>query len=111
MLEHAFESWAVWKTRVPAAYRVFERDGWRCSVPGCSSCRNLHDHHIEFRSAGGSDDLANRTTLCAWHHLRGVHAGTVRCTGTAPGRLRFELGLRRGRAPLVAYVSGDRVAS
>jgi hypothetical protein len=111
MLEHAFESWAVWRTRVPAAYRVFERDGWRCSVPGCSSCRNLHDHHVEFRSAGGSDDLGNRTTLCAWHHLRGVHAGTVRCTGTAPGRLRFELGLRRGRAPLVAYVSGDRVAS
>jgi hypothetical protein len=25
MLEHAFESWAVWKTRVPGEYRVFER--------------------------------------------------------------------------------------
>ena len=73
--------------------------------------RAYDDHHVEFRSAGGSDDLGNRTTLCAWHHLRGVHAGTVRCTGTAPGRLRFELGLRRGRPPLAAYLSGDRIAS
>ena len=24
---------------------VFARDGWRCTVPACSSRRNLHDHH------------------------------------------------------------------
>jgi hypothetical protein len=111
MLEHAFEAWGLWNTRVRREHRVFDRDGWRCSVPGCSSSRNLQDHHIEFRSAGGSDELANRTTLCAWHHLRGVHAGTVRVAGTAPERLRFELGVRRGRSPLVTFVSGDRLAS
>ena len=77
-------------------HRVFARDRWRCTVPGCTSYRNLHDHHVVFRSAGGDDELANRTTLCAYHHLRGVHAGRVRVLGTAPDRLRFELGLRPG---------------
>jgi hypothetical protein len=99
---------AVWnQPRVPKDHAVFERDGWRCTVPGCSSYRNLHNHHIRFRSAGGSDDLSNRTTLCAWHHLRGVHAGIVRCTGTAPGELHFALGVRADRPPLLRYGPGE----
>jgi len=107
MIEHAFDAWGANDPRVPHEHRVFARDGWRCTVPGCSSFRNLQDHHVVFRSAGGSDDLANRTTLCAWHHQRGVHAGRVRCSGRAPDRLRFDLGLRAGRPPLVSYGSGD----
>jgi hypothetical protein len=106
MFEHAHASWSV---DVPREHRVFQRDGWRCTVPGCSSYRNLHDHHIVFRSAGGSDELANRTTLCAFHHLRGVHAGRVGCRGSAPGGLAFELGLRPGREPLLRYAPGERV--
>ena len=50
--------------------------------------QNLHDHHIRFRSGGGSNDPANRVTLCAFHHLRGVHADRVRCVGRAPDGLR-----------------------
>jgi hypothetical protein len=113
MLDHAL---AVWEAEDPhmrrtqRAHAVFARDGWRCTVPGCTSYRNLHDHHIRFRSAGGSNALRNRTTLCAHHHQRGVHAGVVRCTGRAPGRLRFELGLRAGRPPLAVYRSGDVVS-
>jgi hypothetical protein len=103
MFDHAFETWGANDPRVRREHRVFERDGWRCTVPGCSSYRNLHDHHVVFRSAGGSDDPANRTTLCAFHHLRGVHAGRVRCLGEAPAGLRFELGLRAGRLPLLRY--------
>jgi hypothetical protein len=109
MLTHAIETFESSGSPVPRAHRVFERDGWRCTAPGCSSYRNLHDHHVRFRSAGGSDDLRNRTTLCAWHHLRGVHAGLIRCGGTAPHGLRFELGLRAGRPPLAAYLSGDHL--
>ncbi|MDH3213787.1 MAG: HNH endonuclease [Myxococcales bacterium] len=89
---------------------MFERDGWRCTVPGCSSYRNLHDHHIIFRSAGGSNALTNRTTLCAAHHLRGVHAGVVRCRGEAPADLRFELGVRGDGPPLLRYEPGERIA-
>ena len=107
MFDHAFEAWGLKNRRVPREHRVFERDGWRCTAPGCSSYRNLHDHHIVFRAAGGSDDLGNRTTLCAWHHLRGVHAGRVRCRGTAPGGLVFELGLRPGREPLLRFGPGE----
>jgi hypothetical protein len=80
-------------------------------MPGCSSYRNLHDHHIVYRSKGGPDELWNRTTLCACHHQRGVHGGLVRCTGSAPEGLRFELGLRAGRPPLLRYTAGDRRVS
>ena len=93
-----------------AAHRVFARDGWRCPpAPGCSSFQNLHDHHIVFRSAGGSDEVTNRTTLCAWHHLRGAHAGLVRCAGSAPNALRFELGVRGALPPLLTFAPGERL--
>ena len=110
MLAHAI---AAWMALIPQDARwrrehaVFTRDGWRCTAPGCSSYRNLHDHHVVFRSRGGSDALSNRTTLCAAHHLRGVHAGVMRCTGSAPGELVFELGLRADAPPLAAFRSGD----
>ena len=95
--------------RAKREYAIFERDGWRCSVPGCTSRRNLQAHHIVFRSAGGRDESENLTTLCAFHHLRGVHAGAVRITGRAPRRLCFELGTREAGPPLVRYRSGDHL--
>jgi hypothetical protein len=107
MLDHALDAWSLADGPLRREHRVFERDGWRCAVPGCTSYRNLHDHHVEFRSAGGSDAESNRITLCAGHHLRGVHAGRVRIRGKAPGALRFELGLRPGAPPLEVYRSGD----
>jgi hypothetical protein len=113
MIDHALRAWGVddlWlRQRSQKKYRVFERDGWRCTVPGCSARRNLQAHHVVFRSAGGPDSLENQTTLCAFHHLRGVHAGTVRITGHAPDGLAYELGTRPDGPPLVRYRSGDRV--
>jgi len=103
-----------WTLRAPGAPRpdpVIERDGYRCVVPGCSSRRNLHDHHVVFRSAGGSDAAENRVTLCAFHHQRGVHAGQLTVRGRAPDALVFELGLRDSAPPLARFRSGDlRVA-
>lgn len=100
----------AWTLREPGARRpdpVIERDGYRCAVPGCTSRRNLHDHHVIFRSAGGSDDPGNRITLCAFHHQRCLHAGWLRVRGRAPDDLVFELGLRPGAQPLARYRSGD----
>jgi hypothetical protein len=111
MLDHALAAWGADDPLLEPEHRVFERDGWRCTMPGCSSYRNLHDHHIVYRSKGGPDELWNRTTLCACHHQRGVHGGLVRCTGSAPEGLRFELGLRAGRPPLLRYTAGDRRVS
>jgi hypothetical protein len=107
MLDHALSSWGALDTKVPARHRVFDRDGWRCAAPGCTSMQNLHDHHIRFRSAQGSDALENRVTLCAFHHLRGVHAARLGCVGRAPDGLTWQMGIRPGAAPLVAYRSGD----
>jgi hypothetical protein len=108
MLDHALASWEAQGGKVPARHRVLARDGWRCAVPGCSSLRNLHDHHIRFRSAGGSDAPENRVALCAFHHLRGVHSGLLRCIGRAPDGLTWQLGIRPGVTPLLVYRSGDR---
>ena len=87
---------------------VFARDGWRCTVPACSSRRNLHDHHIRFRSRGGDNRRNNRTTVCAAHHLHGLHAGTVRASGVAPHAIEWQLGVRPGAPPFLSYV-GDRL--
>ena len=107
MFEHFQEVWD--QTSVPRHHAVFARDGWRCTVPGCSSYRNLQDHHVVYRSRGGSDALANRTTLCAWHHLRGQHGGRIRVTGTAPDGLEFELGLRDGQPGVARYDARERL--
>ncbi len=79
---------------------MYERDGWRCTVPGCRSYRNLHAHHIQFRSRGGSDDAHNLTTVCAAHHERGVHTDQMRIRGKAPFDLYYEM-------PLGSWRSGD----
>ncbi len=100
----------AWTARAPGTRRpdpVIERDAYRCVVPGCTSRRNLHDHHIVFRSAGGSDEEWNRVTLCAFHHQRGVHRGELGVRGRAPDALVFELGLRAGQPPLARFTSGD----
>jgi len=102
----------AWTLRDPSARRpdaVIERDGYRCAVPGCTSRCSLHDHHVIFRSAGGSDAPDNRVTLCAFHHQRCLHAGRLGVKGRAPDALVFELGLRPGADPLVRYRSGDIV--
>jgi hypothetical protein len=100
MFDHCLDTWRC-PTR--SEHRVFARDGWRCTVPGCTSQRNLHAHHVLFRSAGGGDELDNLVTLCAAHHQRGVHAGMIRISGRAPDGLVFEL-------PLGRFRSGDRAA-
>ena len=107
MLDYVFECWGIGHGKVDPRHGIFERDGWLCTVPGCTSMQNLQDHHIIFRSAGGLDDEGNRTAVCAFHHLRGIHAKRIRCTGRAPGGLIWGIGIRPGKAPLATYRSGD----
>lgn len=107
MIDHAIVSWSRLDPDGPRPDPVIERDGYRCAVPGCSSRRNLHDHHIVFRSAGGSNAPDNRITLCAFHHHRCLHAGRLRVRGHAPDHLVFELGVLGGEGPLARYRSGD----
>jgi hypothetical protein len=90
---------------------VFERDGWRCAVPACRSRRNLHDHHVVFRSHGGDNARDNRVTVCAAHHLHALHRGRIRASGRAPHAIAWEMGVRFGagnpQEPMARLV-GDR---
>ncbi len=107
VLEHALATWTLRDPIRPRPDPVFERDGYRCAVPGCTSRMSLHDHHVVFRSRQGSNELANRLGICAFHHQRCLHAGRLRIRGLAPDRLLFELGVRPGQPPLARYRSGD----
>jgi hypothetical protein len=100
---------AEWEGQPRHRDPIFARDGWRCAVPVCTARRNLHDHHLVFRSRGGGNDRRNRVTLCAWHHLRGVHAGRIRAEGEAPDAVTWEIGVRTGRRPLLRLI-GERYA-
>ncbi|MBI3767368.1 MAG: HNH endonuclease [Deltaproteobacteria bacterium] len=104
VLQHVIAYWeATPRHRDP----IFARDGWRCTVPGCSSRRNLHDHHLRYRSRGGGNAPTNRSAVCAAHHLHGIHTGVVRASGTAPRDIHWQLGVRSDGPPLLSYV-GDR---
>ena len=105
LLQHVI---AYWESLPRHPDPVFARDGWRCTVPACNSRRNLHDHHIRFRSRGGSNQRDNRTTVCAAHHLHGLHAGTVRAAGVAPHAIEWQLGVRPGAHPFLTFI-GDRL--
>jgi hypothetical protein len=48
--------------------------------------------------------MVNLISLCATHHLRGVHMGRVRIRGLPPDRLRWELGIGEGGVPRRVFV-------
>jgi hypothetical protein len=91
-----------------AAYgHIYIRDRFRCTSPVC----NRHDvtpHHIQFRSAGGSDEVHNLTSPCSWCHLLGVHGGRLRASGTAE-HIRWELGPRN--APCLVINGRERIVA
>jgi hypothetical protein len=76
--------------------QALERAGYRCEVPGCACRTNLHVHHIQRRSQGGSDELENLAVVCASHHLRHLHGGTMRVEGEDPTTRIWEIGLQEG---------------
>ncbi len=71
---------------------VYRRDGFRCAAPGCTARATLQDHHVVFRSRGGSDDPANRVALCVAHHAALHERGTLAVSGRAPLGLTWRLG-------------------
>ncbi|MFQ5718070.1 MAG: HNH endonuclease [Acidobacteriota bacterium] len=76
--------------------RIYERDGWRCAAPGCTSRRHLESHHIVYRSRGG--DLKadeNQVCLCRFHHQQGEHGSFAAVRGVAPLGLIWRLGSPR----------------
>jgi len=99
--DHCIEVWEKASPRKNAAANsVRKRDLGLCQVPGCSRAGE-HEHHVVFRSAGGGNGRSNKILLCATHHLQCIHKRWVRVTGEAPDKLRWQLGVRPGRPPLL----------
>ena len=71
---------------------VYSRAGWRCTAPGCTSRKNLDDHHVVYRSRRGGDALDNRDCLCRFHHYWGEHGELASCRGRAPLGILWRLG-------------------
>lgn len=63
--------------------QIFARDGYRCTIPGCRSTRNLEAHHIVPQAMGGAGTVSNGTTICGGHHAAN-HEGLIEITGRAP---------------------------
>ncbi|ANM28815.1 hypothetical protein ABI59_03130 [Acidobacteria bacterium Mor1] len=105
MLEDFSATWDRRQGAKPRAEAIYVRDGWRCAAPGCTSRRNLEDHHVQYRSRGGDpSDPANRICLCRFHHQRGEHGGLARCRGRAPLGLLWRL----GRKDLASWYRNER---
>ena len=102
--------WNAWRHLLgtSVAYgHIYIRDRYRCSSPVCNR-RDVTPHHLQFRSAGGSDDDENVAAVCTWCHLFGVHGGRIRAEGTAE-HIHWELGALG--CPCLVVDGRERVAA
>jgi len=110
--------WKTWDNPETRRQRrenlTLERDGWRCTAPGCRSLGTgrLHEHHIVARSHGGAlTHPSNLTTLCVGHHLGLLHEGCMSCVGRAPGGLTWKMGIEPGREPFLVCFGDRKIAT
>jgi hypothetical protein len=96
-------------------YGILKRDRFRCQVPGCRCRRNLHIHHILWRSRGGGDEHSNLITLCMACHTHILHGlMALKIEGQAPHNLTFTFGsvdtvTGDYQKPFLIYRSGRKV--
>ena len=69
--------------------QVAERDGWKCSRPGCSNRSALTANHIIPRARGGPDEAWNLHVVCAVCHAA-ITDGRLKVKGRAPDGLTWE---------------------
>ncbi len=93
LLEEYACTWDISPRRAGDA--TYERAGYRCEAPGCTSRRNLEAHHVRYRSRGGPSDPENLACLCRMHHQMGEHDGRARVRGRAPLGMVWRLGVPR----------------
>jgi hypothetical protein len=68
---------------------IIERDGFKCTRPGCSNRSCLTASHIDPRSLAGSDDPSNMHTACiVCHHA--IEMGRLKVSGKAPDEITWE---------------------
>jgi hypothetical protein len=102
--------WRAWRHMLGSDVvygQIYVRDRFRCTSPVCNR-RDVTPHHLQFRSAGGSDEDENVAAVCTWCHLFGVHGGRIRAEGSASA-IHWELGPRE--QPCVVVQGRERVAA
>jgi len=68
---------------------IIERDGFKCTRPGCSNRSCLTGSHITPRSQGGTEDPSNLHTACiVYHHA--IETGRLKVSGRAPNEITWE---------------------
>lgn len=79
------------RATIPPAtrHKVLSRDRHRCQAPGCPGTRFLEVHHIVPKRHGGSNEMANLTTLCAACHAA-LHEKGWAVTAVASGLLELQ---------------------
>jgi 5-methylcytosine-specific restriction endonuclease McrA len=101
--------------RIEQAIRrdVYERDGGWCRACGEAVTfsgditETMHAHHVQFRSAGGTDDPSNRLSIC-WSCHRDIHDHKLRVSGDPNGLIQFQLVNLETGAVLRAWESDVR---
>jgi hypothetical protein len=88
---------------------IAERDGWKCTRPGCSCRSALQGNHIIPRSQCGPDQDWNKHIVCAACHLA-ITEGRLKVSGRAPDGLTWEgpFGVIEKPLPLSGPVQGSQ---
>jgi hypothetical protein len=84
-----------WNDEVAALMRrheVQELAGWLCASPHCRARSRFEEHHVVWRSRGGSDERENLANECWGCHHRLIHENRMTVTGKAPDDLLHVLG-------------------
>ena len=87
---HFLDVWGPPAKARTRSQKVRARDDGHCQVPGCSHDAS-HAHHMIYRSHGGGDELENQIGVCAFHHQRCIHGGSLAVRGEAPDGLTWFL--------------------
>ena len=95
LIESLCRAWVPLFLHYNAKWRpIYIRDCMKCSSPVCDR-RDVTLHHIEPKGRGGADEPWNVVSVCSQCHIHGIHAGTIRISGTASDQ-DWELGRQRG---------------
>jgi len=91
LVDHFKETYEAEHKALGGRHPVQERDSHCCRFPSCWS-RVTESDHIEMKSRGGGNEMANLIPLCALHHGIAKHLGMARIWGTAPDDVYFQVG-------------------
>lgn len=68
---------------------VFDRDDYRCRIPGCTNRWHIDVHHVVHRADGGDHSVDNLHLACSGCHAR-IHRGQLHVESDGHGGFCFD---------------------